>query len=148
MKKSIVRSGMAAVAAVAMAFGLAACGGGAEAPADGNGEAGTSEGAPAADGESEEFTAALNEAVTIINDQIAANGSPMQQIMLASDVDQPTQKYGMWVMPFKPDTAVVEKFMSTIQIADGTDFQVELTSAATGKAWTMDQDGTMAEKTE
>ena len=143
MKKSIIRGGMAAVAAVAMAFGLAACGGGETAE---GGTAGTSEEAPAADGESAEFVADLELAVQTINDQIEANGSPMQQIMLASDVDQPTQKYGMWVMPYYPSDAT-EKFISTIQIADGTDFQVELTSAARGKVWTMDQAGNMAEKT-
>lgn len=148
MKKSIVRLGLTAVTTVALAFGLTACGGSGdgEGSAEGVDDPGTSEEVPAE--ESAEFIGYVNEAVQIVNDKIANEDQPMQQIMLANDVDQPTQKYGMWVMPFAPDQAVVEKFISTIQIENGTDFQVELTSAATGKVWTMDQAGTLAEASE
>lgn len=142
MKKSTISRGLALMSTVAIALGLAACGGDSGETTTDNGAAETSEEAPA--GESEEFVADLNDAVTIINDQIAVVDGAMQQIMLASDVDQPTQKYGMWVMPFYPSEAT-EKFISTIQITDGTDFVVTLTSAATGAEWTMDQSGTMAE---
>ncbi|SNU01567.1 hypothetical protein SAMN06298212_11325 [Ruaniaceae bacterium KH17] len=144
MKKTIARLGTA-VATVALAFGLTACGGeSGETGGESTGGGETSEEVPA--GESDEFLADVAEAVKIINDQIAAESSPMTQIMLASDVDNPTQKYGMWVMPFYPSDAT-EKYMSTIQITDGTDFVVELTSAATGKVWTSDQDGNVSEKT-
>lgn len=146
MKKTIARLGTA-VATVALAFGLSACGGDGGSTGDstsGGGE--TSEEAEAPAGESDEFMADIAEAVQIINDQIAAESAPMTQIMLASDVDNPTQKYGMWVMPFYPSDAT-EKYMSTIQIEDGTNFQVELTSAATGAVWVSDQDGNVSEKT-
>lgn len=145
-KTTLVR--MTAVAALAAAgiLGLSACGGGdAPAPADDKGtsaEQGAGGGEESTGEESEAFVADLSEGVKIVNDQIAKVPN-MTQIMLASDVDQATQKYGMWVMPFKPSDAV-EKFISTIQI-DGGKFVVTATSAETGKVWEMDQDGNLAE---
>lgn len=70
----------------------------------------------------------------------------MTQIMLASDVDKPTQKYGMWVMPYYPSDAV-EDYMSTIQVEDG-EFHVTATSSETGQEWEMNQDGDMTEAEE
>ncbi len=87
----------------------------------------------------------MKEGVKIIADQIEASGA-MTQIMLASDVDQPTQKYGMWVMPYYPSEAV-SKFISTVQV-DGDKFKVTATSAETSKVWEMDQDGNLTEVAE
>jgi hypothetical protein len=64
--------------------------------------------------------------------------------MLASDVEKPTQKYSMWVLPYYPSEAV-EKYTMTIQIEDGAAFHVTAVSAETGKTWQMDQDGDMTE---
>ncbi len=148
MKNTIARAGAALALSVVAAFGLSACGGDADgSKSDSTADSSQVEGGgeAAADGESEEFVADMQNAVKIINDQIAAEPKAMTQIMLASDVDQPTQKYGMWVMPFVQSDAT-DKFQSTVQITDGKDFKVEFTSAATGKVWTMDQDGNLAEK--
>jgi hypothetical protein len=68
------------------------------------------------------------------------------QVMLASDVDGPTQKYGLMVMPFvKTDAAA--RVTGTVNI-DGEDFVIEAESAETGTTWQIDQDGTITEKTE
>lgn len=53
----------------------------------------------------------------------------------------------MWVMPYYPSEAV-ESYTMSIQITNGTDFVVTAVSAESGKTWTMDQDGNMAEVTE
>ncbi|MFT3942913.1 MAG: hypothetical protein QM705_03705 [Ancrocorticia sp.] len=143
MKKTMLRAGFAMAMAVTATFGLSACG----SSDGGSGAAATSQAAEEApksnSDESEAFVADLEAGVKLINDQIAQE-SGMTQVMLASDVDQPTQKYGMWVLPYKPSEAV-EKFTKQIQITDGTKFVVTAVSAETGKSWSMDQDGAMAE---
>jgi hypothetical protein len=68
------------------------------------------------------------------------------QVMLASDVDAPTVKYGLMVMPFVASDAAA-RVTGTVTI-DGGDFVVEAESAATGQTWQIDQDGTIAEVTE
>jgi hypothetical protein len=115
---------------------LAACGG------DGGDGGGGASAATAAAEESEAFVADMEAGVKIVNDAVAEEPATTK-IMLASDVEQPTQKYGMWVMPYYPSEAV-EKFTMTIEIDNG-DFVVECVSAATGKTWQMDQDGNMTE---
>lgn len=138
MRNKFIRIGLGAVMLASAAFGVTACGGNAEAPSSTS-----SPSAPAeAGGESAEFVADLEAGVKTINEKLAEDDT-MTQIMLASDVDQPTQKYGMWVMPYHPSEAV-EKFMSTVQI-DGGKFVVTATSAETGKEWQMDQDGALTE---
>lgn len=144
MKSTLLRAGLAVVVAASAAFGLSACGG-SEGAASGN-ESGTSSDSAVAGDESEAFVADMKEGVQIINDKIAEQAD-MTQIMLASDVEQPTQKYGMWVMPYYPSEAV-ESYTMSIQITNGTDFVVTAVSAESGKTWTMDQDGNMAEVTE
>lgn len=65
------------------------------------------------------------------------------QVMLASDVKEPTVKYGLMVMPFvKTDKA--ERVTGTVNI-DGGKFVIEAVSAADGKTWQIDQDGTITE---
>ncbi|WP_333812149.1 hypothetical protein [Timonella senegalensis] len=143
MKKTFTRTGLVLALSAAAAFGLTACG---------SGEAGDkpdSSASQSADNsnvaESEAFINDMKEGVKIIADQIEASGA-MTQIMLASDVDQPTQKYGMWVMPYYPSEAV-SKFISTVQV-DGDKFKVTATSAETSKVWEMDQDGNLTEVAE
>ncbi len=147
MRNTIIRTAaVAAVAAVGM-FGLAACGGSGDATPGGSGAAETevveTEGA---DGEeSEAFVTDLKDGVTIISEKVAEDPAATQ-VMLASDVDQPTQKYGMWVMPYYPSDAV-ESYIMTVQV-DGGKFHVEAVSAESGKTWRMDQDGNLTEVTE
>lgn len=65
------------------------------------------------------------------------------QVMLASDVAEPTVKYGLMVMPFvKTDKA--ERVTGTVNV-DGGKFVIEAVSAADGKTWQIDQDGTITE---
>ena len=65
------------------------------------------------------------------------------QVMLASDVKEPTVKYGLMVMPFvKTDKA--ERVTGTVTV-DGGKFVIEAVSAADGKTWQIDQDGTITE---
>ncbi|HMR49055.1 MAG TPA: hypothetical protein PKE40_07310 [Arachnia sp.] len=138
MRNKFIRVGLGAVLLASAAFGVTACGGNAETPSSTS-----SPSAPAATGdESAEFVADLQAGVQLINDKLAED-SAMTQIMLASDVDQATQKYGMWVLPYKPSEAVA-KYMSTVQIDGGT-FVVTATSAESGKEWQMDQDGNLTE---
>lgn len=68
------------------------------------------------------------------------------QVMLASDVDAPTVKYGLLVMPYTYSEAT-ERVQGTIEI-DGGKFTIEADSAATGQTWKIDQDGTITEVTE
>ncbi|MGI6879739.1 hypothetical protein [Microbacterium sp. gxy059] len=140
MNDTLKRTGIVAALLAAGVIGLAGCASDAEEPA-GGGDGGAATEQDAGE-ESAEFVADLEEGVQIVNDQLAEQPD-LTQIMLASDVDQPTQKYGMWVMPYHPSDAV-EKYISTIQVADG-EFVVEATSAETGTVWQMDQDGALAE---
>jgi len=68
------------------------------------------------------------------------------QVMLASDVDGPTVKYGLMVMPFAP-TDAAERVTGTVNI-DGGKYVIEAVSAATGDTWQIDQDGTISQVSE
>ncbi|MHA6510912.1 hypothetical protein [Tessaracoccus sp. Z1128] len=68
------------------------------------------------------------------------------QVMLASDVDAPTVKYGLLVMPYTYSEAT-SRVQGTIEI-DGDEFTIEADSAETGKTWKIDQDGNITEVTE
>ncbi|WP_062379970.1 hypothetical protein [Demequina pelophila] len=69
------------------------------------------------------------------------------QVMLASDVEGPTVKYGLMVMPFvKTDAA--SRVTGTVDIVDGDQFKIEADSAETGTTWQIDQDGTITEVAE
>lgn len=69
------------------------------------------------------------------------------QVMLASDVSEPTVKYGLMVMPFvKSDAAA--RVTGTVTINDGTNFVIEADSVATGETWQIDQDGAITEVAE
>lgn len=148
MKNTIIKITAVLAVALASSFGLAACGGG----GNSNDATGTdaavveTESADSGNGEvSEAFVKDLSDGVAIVNEKIAEQPG-MTQIMLASDVDQPTQKYGMWVMPFYPSDAM-KSFIMTVQI-DGDKFHVEGVDAETETTWQMDQDGNLTEVTE
>ncbi len=145
MKNTLTRTGLVLAFSAAAALGLTACGsdeGDAKPSSSASQSEGSSNGSDAA--ESEAFIADLKDGVKIIADQLEAAGGATQ-IMLASDVEQPTQKYGMWVMPYYPSDAVA-KYISTVQV-DGDKFKVTATSAETSKVWEMDQDGNLTEVT-
>ncbi len=69
------------------------------------------------------------------------------QVMLASDVDGPTIKYGLMVMPFV-QTEAADRVTGTVNVAEDGSFVIEAVSAATGKTWQIDQDGSITEVTE
>lgn len=87
----------------------------------------------------------LENARQAISDALAEDPS-WTQIMLASDVQSPTVKYGMLVVPFVPSDASA-RVQGTIQIANGK-FTIEAESAATGSTWQIDQDGAITEATD
>lgn len=68
------------------------------------------------------------------------------QVMLASDVDSPTLKYGLLVMPYAPSDAA-QRVTGTVNI-DGGNFVIEAESAATGETWQIDQDGDISQVAE
>ncbi len=68
------------------------------------------------------------------------------QVMLASDVDAPTIKYGLMVMPFA-ETEAAARVTGTVTIDDGN-FVIEAESAATGETWQIDQDGEISQVAE
>lgn len=87
----------------------------------------------------------LNTARQAVIDALAENPNSAQ-VMLAGDVKQPTEKYGMLVMPFvKSDAA--KRVTGTVNIADGK-YIVEAESADTGQTWQIDQDGNISEAAE
>jgi hypothetical protein len=63
--------------------------------------------------------------------------------MLAGDVKQPTQKYGLLVMPFVKSEAA-KRVTGTVDIADGK-YVIEAESAETGETWQIDQDGNITQ---
>ncbi|MDR2619880.1 MAG: hypothetical protein LBC29_01950 [Propionibacteriaceae bacterium] len=135
-KRSFASIMLAICLSIMAALGLTACSGD-----DGDSNTG---GSDATTVESEAFIADMKAGVKIVNDMLV-NEPNTTKIMLADDVEQPTQKYGMWVMPYYPSDAV-KKFTMTIEVKDGK-FVVTCISAATGKTWQMDQDEKMTEVT-
>lgn len=68
------------------------------------------------------------------------------QVMLASDVEAPTVKYGLMVMPFVATDAAA-RVTGTVNV-DGGNFVIEAESAETGQTWQIDQDGVITEASE
>ncbi|WP_311243631.1 hypothetical protein [Microbacterium sp. WCS2018Hpa-23] len=64
------------------------------------------------------------------------------QVMLAGDVTQPTEKYGLLVMPFVKSEAA-DRVTGTVNISDGN-YVIEATSAETDETWQIDQDGNIS----
>lgn len=137
MKRSkMLATGLGLVVALGATFGLAAC------SSDGGGGGDASQSAATADVDIAEDLQTARQAVL---DALADDPS-WAKVMLASDVDQPTQKYGLLVMPFVPSDAV-DHVTGTVNI-DGGKFVIEGTSVATGGTWQIDQDGNISEVAE
>lgn len=135
----VLTTGLGLLVALTGAFGLAACG------SDDGGSTGSSESAEVADADVD-VAEDLESARQTILDTLADNDS-WAQIMLASDVDHPTEKYGLLVVPYSYSDASA-RVQGTITINDGGEFTIDAESAATGQTWRIDQDGTITEVTE
>lgn len=68
------------------------------------------------------------------------------KVMLADDVEGPTVKYGLMVMPFTASDAA-SRVTGTVTIEEGGQFVIEAESAATGETWQIDQDGNITQVT-
>ncbi|MET2011084.1 hypothetical protein ABXJ56_05990 [Microbacterium chocolatum] len=134
MNSSKIRAGvLASVVFLTGAFGLAGC------SSDGGP---TSDGAGTAQSATSDVATDLETARQAVEDALAENPD-WSQVMLAGDVTQPTQKYGLLVMPFvKSDAA--EKVTGTVTIDDGR-YVIEAESAASGETWQIDQDGAISQ---
>jgi hypothetical protein len=134
-RNKVVSTGLGLLIAVTGTLGLAACSSGDEGSSD-----------------TPEVTAAVT--VDVATDLETARQAVLDaladddwaQVMLASDVDAPTVKYGLMVMPFV-STDAASRVTGTITIDDGK-FVVEADSAATGETWQIDQDGAITQVTE
>jgi hypothetical protein len=129
----VLTAGLGMLIAVTGVFGLTACSGD-------DGGSGSSETTETDVDVAEDLQTARQAVLDALADDDWA------QVMLASDVDAPTVKYGLMVMPFVASDAAA-RVTGTVTI-DGGDFVVEAESAATGQTWQIDQDGTIAEVTE
>lgn len=123
--------------AVTGAFGLTACAG----DDDGGGTGSSSESTEA----DVDVADDLENARQAVADALAEDDS-WAQIMLASDVEAPTVKYGLLVVPYSFSDAAA-RVQGTITITDG-EYTIDAESAATGQTWKIDQDGTITEVSE
>ncbi|WNM25166.1 hypothetical protein [Demequina capsici] len=132
--KKVQTSGLALLIAATGALGLAAC------SSDGSSTSGdTAAAAASCDAVTTDLTTARQAVVDALADDDWA------QVMLASDVDAPTVKYGLMVMPFvKTDAA--SKVTGTVTITDGA-YTIEAVDASTDVTCQIDQDGTITEVT-
>lgn len=134
MKRSRTRSTTVGLAvALTGAFGLAACG-----SDDGGGDSSV------ADTADVDVAEDLENARQAVADALADDDS-WDQIMLASDVDSPTVKYGLLVVPYSFSDAA-SRVQGTITIDDGS-YTIDADSAADDRTWQIDQDGTITEVT-
>lgn len=134
MKRKVLTTGLGLMVAATGVFGLTACSSD-EAPAAESGETTTADVDVAED---------LETARQAVLDALAEED--WAQVMLASDVTNPTVKYGLMVMPFVASDAA-ERVTGTVNI-DGGDFVIEAESAETGETWQIDQDGAITQVTE
>lgn len=135
MKRNTLLSvGLGLVIAVSGVAGLTGC----SSSSDGTSATSASAAASTAD-VADDLTTARQAVLDALKDKAWA------QVMLASDVKEPTVKYGLMVMPFvKSDKA--ERVTGTVNIDNGK-FVIEAVSAADGTTWQIDQDGTITEAT-
>jgi hypothetical protein len=136
-RHTALTTGLGLVVALTGVFGLTACG------SDDGGSAGGSSSQEQAS--ESDIAEDLENARTAVADALAEDDS-WAQIMLASDVQAPTVKYGLLVVPYTFSDAA-SRIQGTIDIEDGK-YTIEGDSAATDKTWQIDQDGTITEVTE
>lgn len=132
MKRKVLTTGLGLLVALTGAFGLTACS--------------SDDGGSAAETTTADVDVAgdLQTARQAVLDALADDD--WAQVMLASDVDAPTVKYGLMVMPYVASDAAA-RVTGTVTI-DGGAFVIEAESAATGETWQIDQDGTITQVTE
>ncbi len=137
MKNSKLSAGiLAALILAGGSFGLAGC------ATDANSTSGSGGNSSASQSTEVDVAADLETARQAVEDALAEDPN-WTQVMLAGDVKQPTQKYGLLVMPFvKSDAA--KRVTGTVNIEDGK-YVIEAVSAATGDTWQIDQDGNITE---
>ncbi|MFN3865426.1 MAG: hypothetical protein ACK4MD_01780 [Demequina sp.] len=136
MNTSKMRAGgLAVLIAATGAFGLTAC------SSDGDEPGQDTEVTEAA---SVDVATDLENAKAAVDEALADDD--WAQVMLASDVDSPTVKYGLMVMPFVA-TEAAARVTGTVTI-DGGDYTIEAESAATGETWQIDQDGNITQVSE
>jgi hypothetical protein len=137
MKRNrIVSASVGLLLAVTGTVGLAACGSSDDSGSDGDSSASTETEVDVAED--------LENARQAVADALAEDDS-WAQIMLASDVDSPTVKYGLLVVPYSFSDAA-SRVQGTVNITDG-DYTIEADSAATDQTWQIDQDGAITEVT-
>lgn len=141
MKNSLVRIGLVAALALTSAAGLAACSG----SDSGAATAESSAAAPAAQGDDAATKEDLTKARQVVLDTLESNGD-LPQIYLANDVDKPTEKYGMLVVPYDWSDAT-EKLTTSIVKIDGGKFVIGALAKESQKEYQIDQDGTITEVT-
>ncbi|WHP16875.1 hypothetical protein [Cellulomonas sp. ES6] len=137
-RNKALTTGLSLVVALTGVFGLAACG------SDDSGSTGGTSSEQQAASESD-IAEDLENARKAVADALAEDDS-WAQIMLASDVQAPTVKYGLLVVPYTYSDAA-SRIQGTITI-DGGKYTIDGDSAATGQTWQIDQDGTITEVTE
>ncbi|MFV0428536.1 MAG: hypothetical protein ACK5KO_03780 [Arachnia sp.] len=138
MKTTKIRASfIAAAIAVTGAVGLVGCSGDEESTAT---EAQASEAAADID-----VATDLQTARQAVEDALADDD--WAQVMLASDVTEPTVKYGLMVMPFVASENAA-RVTGTVDIGDDGSYVIEAESAASGQTWQIDQDGNITEVTQ
>lgn len=137
-KNKVLGAAVGLLITVTGAAALTACGGG------GDGSGGASSGASDSTTVDVDVAEDLQNARTAVADALAEDDS-WAQIMLASDVDAPTVKYGLLVVPYTFSDAA-SRVQGTVTIADGA-YTIEADSAATDRTWQIDQDGAITEVT-
>lgn len=141
MNTTKLRAGvLAAVILTAGTFGLAGCAGD-----SGSTSGSTSGSSSSSQSETSDVAADLETARQAIVDALAEDPN-WTQVMLAGDVKQPTQKYGLLVMPFVKSEAA-KRVTGTVDISDGK-YVIEAESAETGETWQIDQDGNITQAAE
>ncbi len=135
-RNKALTTGISLAVALTGVFGLTACGSDSDSGSTTAGEQAASESDIAED---------LENARTAVADALAEDDS-WAQIMLASDVQSPTVKYGLLVVPYSFSDAA-SRIQGTVNI-DGGKFTIDGDSAATGQTWVIDQDGNISEKSE
>lgn len=139
-RNKALKTGLSLVVAATAVFGLAACG------SDDNGGSSSNDSSSGEQAASESDIAEdLENARTAVADALAEDDS-WAQIMLASDVQAPTVKYGLLVVPYTYSDAA-SRIQGTINI-DGGKYTIDGDSAATGQTWQIDQDGNITEVSE
>ncbi|WP_062310722.1 hypothetical protein [Demequina rhizosphaerae] len=134
LNKKVKATGLAFLIAATGTFGLTAC----------SSDTGSSSEVAAEEQSTVDVATDLETARQAVLDALADD--EWAQVMLASDVDAPTVKYGLMVMPFVA-TDAASRVTGTVNV-DGDKFVIEADSAATGQTWQIDQDGTITEVTE